>query len=151
MTDWRGRVPPVGPRSWWLEDALRVDPGAPCPPLAGEVAADVCVVGGGFAGLWTAYELTERAPSLERRRPRGRRLRRRGSGANGGFFSPSWTILEALCQTFGEEGGVRYATALADQTAELGAWVARHERADRLPPRGHPVRACRRVAGGDER
>ena len=56
-------VPPVGARSWWLEEALRADPGVPCPPLAGEVTADVCVVGGGFAGLWTAYELGERTPA----------------------------------------------------------------------------------------
>ena len=57
-------VPPVGARSWWLDEALRADPGEPRRPLAGQVAADVCVVGGGFAGLWTAYELTERAPHL---------------------------------------------------------------------------------------
>ena len=119
-------VPPVGPRSWWLEEALRDDPGAACPPLAGEVSADVCVVGGGFAGLWTAYELTERAPSLQVVVLEADVCGAGGSGANGGFFSPSWTLLAALCHTFGEEGGVRYATALADQVGELGEWVARH-------------------------
>jgi len=119
-------VPPVGARSWWLYEALRADPGAPCPPLAGEAAADVCVVGGGFAGLWTAYELTERAPSLELVVLEADICGGGGSGANGGFFSPSWTLLEALCETFGEEGGVDYATALAGQAAELGEWVARH-------------------------
>ena len=30
------------------------------PALAGEVVADVCVVGGGFSGLNTALELAER-------------------------------------------------------------------------------------------
>ena len=145
------RVPPVGARSWWLEDALRADPGAPCPPLAGEAAADVCVVGGGFAGLWTAYELTERAPSLDLVVLEADICGAGGSGANGGFFSPSWTILDALCETFGEEDGVRYATALAAQTVELGEWVARHDGADRLPSRGHPVRACGRLAEGGER
>ena len=59
-----GNVPPVGARSFWLDEALRADPGAPCRPLTGKAAADVCVVGGGFAGLWTAYELAERAPHL---------------------------------------------------------------------------------------
>ena len=72
----RPAVPPVGARSWWLEEALRADPGEPCPALAGDVTADVCVVGGGFAGLWTAYELHERDPA-RRRPPRGRRRRRR--------------------------------------------------------------------------
>ena len=120
-------VPPVGLCSWWLEQALRADPGVPCPPLAGEVSADVCVVGGGFAGLWTAYELTERAPSLEVVFLEADVCGAGGSGANGGFFSPSWTSLAALCRTFGEEDGVRYASALADQTAELGDWITRHD------------------------
>jgi hypothetical protein len=44
-----GGVPPVSPRSYWLGEALRADPGAPCPALAGDVVADVCVVGGGCA------------------------------------------------------------------------------------------------------
>ena len=102
----RPAVPPVGARSWWLEEALRADPGAPCPPLAGEVAADVCVVGGGFAGLWTAYELGEREPGLGIVLIEADIVGAGGSGANGGFFSPSWTQLSSLCSSLGEEGGV---------------------------------------------
>jgi glycine/D-amino acid oxidase-like deaminating enzyme len=37
----------------------------PRPPLEGRVEADVCVVGGGYTGLWTAYELRRADPSLE--------------------------------------------------------------------------------------
>ncbi len=33
-------------------------------PLDGDTSADVVIVGGGFTGLWTAYYLTERNPSL---------------------------------------------------------------------------------------
>ncbi len=120
-------LPPVTPRSWWLEEALREDSGASCPPLVGEISADVCVVGGGYAGLWTAYELTERAPALAIVLLEADVCGAGGSGANGGFFSPSWTMLEDLCCTFGEEAGVRYATVLADQVAELADWVVRHD------------------------
>ncbi len=120
-------VPPVGPRSWWLDEALLADPGARCPPPAGEVAADVCVVGGGFAGLWTAYELTERAPGLGIVLLEADICGAGGSGANGGFFSPSWTMLSSLCRCFGEESGVRWAIALSDQVGELGDWVIRHD------------------------
>jgi glycine/D-amino acid oxidase-like deaminating enzyme len=34
------------------------------PALAGSAAADVCVVGGGYTGLWTAYYLKRAAPFL---------------------------------------------------------------------------------------
>jgi len=120
-------VPPVGARSWWLDEALEADPGEPCPPLAGETAADVCVVGGGFAGLWTAYELTERAPGIDVVLVEADICGAGGSGANGGFFSCSWHMVATLCHFFGEDEGVRYAKALADQVDELDAWVARHE------------------------
>jgi hypothetical protein len=36
---------------YWLEEAGAVEPEA---PLAGDTRADVVVVGGGYAGLWTA-------------------------------------------------------------------------------------------------
>ena len=125
--DGMAAVPPVGARSWWLEEALRADPGEPCPPLAGEVSADVCVVGGGFAGLWTAYELGERDPALGIALVEADIVGAGGSGANGGFFSPSWTMLSSLCSLLGEDGGVAYAVALAAMVDELDGWIARHD------------------------
>lgn len=116
----------MGARSWWLDEALRADPGEPCPALAGEVIADVCVVGGGFAGLWAAYELTERAPELGVVLVEADVVGAGGSGANGGFFSPSWTSLSALCAWLGEQGGVAYAAALARMVDELDGWIERH-------------------------
>ncbi|MFJ7075448.1 FAD-dependent oxidoreductase [Streptomyces sp. NPDC098781] len=43
--------------SHWLETA---PPGAPAPPPAGDLTVDVAVVGGGIAGLSTAWELARR-------------------------------------------------------------------------------------------
>ena len=119
-------IPDVSQRSWWLQEALRADPGERCPPLAGEVTADVCVVGGGFAGLWTAYELSERDPELGIALVEAGIVGSGGSGANGGFFSPSWTQLSSLCASLGEEGGMAYAAALAATVDELDGWIARH-------------------------
>jgi glycine/D-amino acid oxidase-like deaminating enzyme len=34
------------------------------PALPGDRAADVCIVGGGYTGLWTAYYLKRADPSL---------------------------------------------------------------------------------------
>ena len=57
-------LPPDAGRSWWLRDALAADPGEPAPPLAGDIEADVVILGGGFTGMWTALHLTDREPGL---------------------------------------------------------------------------------------
>jgi len=113
-------------RSFWLQEALVADPGEPSPPLDARVSADVCVVGGGFAGLWTAYELTERAPSLRIVLLEGDICGGGASGRNGGFLSASWHDLSALIGLYGEPEGLRYARALADQVEEVGEWCERH-------------------------
>jgi glycine/D-amino acid oxidase-like deaminating enzyme len=72
-------------RSWWLEQALAADPGESCPPLAGSTRADVCIVGGGYTGLWTALTLAEREPALELVVLEADVCGAGASGRNGGF------------------------------------------------------------------
>ncbi|MGM0702614.1 MAG: NAD(P)/FAD-dependent oxidoreductase [Pseudomonadota bacterium] len=47
----------------WYRDSIAVDLDA-CPPLAGEVRADVCVIGGGITGLSAALHLAERGHAV---------------------------------------------------------------------------------------
>ena len=65
--------------SWWWADLGGLP--APRPALDGDREADVCIVGAGYTGLWTAYELLRADPSLAggRARARGGRLRRLGA------------------------------------------------------------------------
>jgi glycine/D-amino acid oxidase-like deaminating enzyme len=109
-------------RAFWLQEALAHDPGEPCPPLGAKVAVDVCVLGAGFAGLWTVIELTERDPSLRVALLEADICGGGASGRNGGFLSSSWWDLPAICGLFGEEEGIRYCTALADTIGEVEAW-----------------------------
>jgi glycine/D-amino acid oxidase-like deaminating enzyme len=48
--------------SWWWADLGGLP--APRPALDGAREADVCIVGAGYTGLWTAYELLRADPSL---------------------------------------------------------------------------------------
>ena len=81
-----------GRREFWLEEALRGGARESCPPLDANVAADVCIVGGGFAGLWTAVRLGEREPGLRIVLLEQDIVGGGASGRNGGFFSSSWWI-----------------------------------------------------------
>ena len=67
----------------WYE--ATTDRGTPRPPLAGPVEADVCVIGGGLAGLTTALELARRGTSVVLLE--ARRIAWGASGRNGGFVS----------------------------------------------------------------
>ena len=83
-------------------------------------------MGAGFAGLWTAIELSAREPSLRIALLEADICGGGASGRNGGFFSSSWWDLPALCGLFGEGDGLGYAQQLADEIAEAEIWCRDH-------------------------
>jgi glycine/D-amino acid oxidase-like deaminating enzyme len=76
------------PRSFWLDQP---DAPEPLPALAGNVTADLAVIGGGFTGLWTALLARERHPELEVVLVEAKTVGWAASGRNGGFCSASLT------------------------------------------------------------
>jgi glycine/D-amino acid oxidase-like deaminating enzyme len=121
-------VPAPGTRrSWWLREALGAE-GDP-PPAAsasGAIEADVAIVGGGYTGMWTAYDLTERAPGvrvviLEQDICGGG-----PSGRNGGFVHPWWDQLPLLVELHGEDRALEAARASEDAVQQIGAFCDRH-------------------------
>jgi glycine/D-amino acid oxidase-like deaminating enzyme len=102
---------------WWLAEA---GPVAPAAPLRGDHRADVVIVGGGYAGLWTAWQLLARGASVA--------LLEAGvcghgpSGRNGGFAETLWTNLPDLVERFGPERALAAARASEDSVRAIGAW-----------------------------
>jgi len=118
---------PGAARSFWLQEAIAHDPGEPCPPLDAYTVADVCIVGGGFAGLWTAVRLSEREPSLRIALLEQDIVGGGASGRNGGFFSSSWWDLGGLIGLYGRDEGLRYALTLADSVEEAERFCQDHD------------------------
>jgi glycine/D-amino acid oxidase-like deaminating enzyme len=58
----------------------------PRPPLSGPTSVDVCIVGAGFTGLWTAYYLKQADPSLRIFVVEQRFAGYGASGRNGGWL-----------------------------------------------------------------
>ena len=79
----------VQPELWWLDS----DPLEPAPhsALVGDVGADLCVVGGGYTGLWTALLAKEREPGRQVVVVEQYETGAGASGRNGGFCSASLT------------------------------------------------------------
>src|SRR3569623_3653704 len=59
----------------------------PRPALPGDRDADVCIVGAGYTGLWTAYYLKKADPSLRIAMLEARFAGFGASGRNGGWLS----------------------------------------------------------------
>src|SRR3979411_1115701 len=78
-----------------------VEPG---PPLREPVRCDVCIVGGGSTGMWTAHFLKQAEPSLDVRIVEADYAGAGASGHNDGFATP--TIghgLAGVVRRFGRE------------------------------------------------
>jgi glycine/D-amino acid oxidase-like deaminating enzyme len=116
--------------SWWMEEA-RSDPAfgaqTPCAPLAGDVRADVVVIGGGYTGMWTAWFLKERDPSVDVVLLEQETCGSGPSGRNGGFCYGFWEDLPNLVNRFGDAEGVRAAEVAQRSVDEIEAWCGAND------------------------
>src|SRR2546425_4858896 len=113
-------------RSWWLRDALAQEDGRDRPPLKDEIKADMVIVGGGFTGLWTAYFLQERNPSLGIVVLEQDICGGGPSGRNGGFASGWWDDLHGLVTLYGQEAALRACRAIAESIKGIGEFCGQH-------------------------
>jgi glycine/D-amino acid oxidase-like deaminating enzyme len=96
---------------WWQDEAERDGVDSPAPRLEGDERADVCVVGGGFTGLWTAIALRERDQGARVVLLEGERCGAGPSGRNGGFLHGYWASLAETRVTLGDDGALELARA----------------------------------------
>jgi putative aminophosphonate oxidoreductase len=94
------------PAPFWFAQALARDD-AVAPALAGDVQADVCIVGGGFTGLWTALHLKAQQPALDIVLIEADRCGAGASGRNGGCVLTWSTKFFTLLRLFGDTEAVR--------------------------------------------
>ena len=136
----RGVAPAVAPEAasgyqrlslWW--EAIPV-PLPPRPALTEDLDVDVCIVGAGFTGLWTAHSLALADPSL-RIAVLEREVAGFGaSGRNGGWCSALFATSDAaLARQHGLDAMRAMRRAMQETVDVVGA--ARGERGHRLPLR----------------
>ncbi len=95
---------------------------APSPraPLPGDRAADVCIVGAGLSGLWTAYQLVCARPGLDVVVLERESAGFGASGRNGGWLTSAFAAPRArLVRTRGRDAVVALERALGESVAEV--------------------------------
>jgi glycine/D-amino acid oxidase-like deaminating enzyme len=120
-------VPSHAQVSYWLETAGDL---TPRPALDGSVDADVAVLGAGFTGLWTAWYLLQREPSLRVVLCEAEIAGYGASGRNGAWCSAGLGVTPGeLARRYGREVARRTVEALRDTVVEVGE-VARTQGLD---------------------
>jgi glycine/D-amino acid oxidase-like deaminating enzyme len=76
------------PRSFWLAS---LPERSPHEPLTGATATDLCIIGGGYTGLWAALAAKAETPSRDVVVLEATRCGHGASGRNGGFLEASLT------------------------------------------------------------
>jgi putative aminophosphonate oxidoreductase len=112
-------------RSLWLQQALALETEGDAPPLGEKLRTDVCIVGGGYTGLWTALRLKELEPAADVVLLESDICGGGPSGRNGGFALSWWPKIETLIAAVGHEEAFRLARASEAAIAELGAFCER--------------------------
>lgn len=110
-------------RGFWLKEALAAE-GQPAPaaPLQGARRADVCIVGGGFTGLWAAIHLKTLRPSLDVVLLERDICGGGASGRNGGFAMTWASKLSTIVKICGAQEGLRLLRASQDAVRTIGAF-----------------------------
>jgi glycine/D-amino acid oxidase-like deaminating enzyme len=109
--------------SFWLDSLVQsgADTLHPRAPLNTDIDADVCIVGGGLTGLWTAYYLAKAEPGLSIVVLEKEIAGFGASGRNGGWCSALFPLsASALEAAYGFAAARMMRIAMIDTVSEVG-------------------------------
>src|SRR5262245_48393909 len=112
-------------RCAWLREAI--PPGeVDAPELEGETRADVCIVGGGLAGLWTAIRIKQSAPSADVAIVEADICGGGASGRNSGMVLSQWAKFAALEAFCGTQDAIRLGQAFGASATNIENFCREH-------------------------
>ncbi|MBD0670262.1 NAD(P)/FAD-dependent oxidoreductase [Streptomyces sp. CBMA156] len=100
---------------WYAADGVP-EPG---PGLPGSRDVDVCVVGGGYTGLWTAYYLKKADPALRIAVLEQRFCGYGASGRNGGWLYNGFAGRGAFAERYGQQRAVAMQRVMDEAVGEV--------------------------------
>jgi putative aminophosphonate oxidoreductase len=114
-------------RPWWFEQALIKENPPAATPLKQDLQADVCIVGGGYTGLWTAISLKMVKPELSVVIIEKDLCGSGASGRNGGCLLTLATKFLTLKRLFGEAEALRIVKASEDAVYQIAQFCRDHQ------------------------
>lgn len=121
------RATAAGPsclHSFWMQDAIALESPLSVSPIYGTVSTDVCVVGGGYTGLWTAIAIKQRDPAASVTVLEASVCGAGASGMNGGFAMTWWPKFGTLKKLLGPHNAAQLAQMSGDAVTAIGKFCA---------------------------
>lgn len=109
---------------YWLEEAGEI---TPLPALVGDVSADVLVVGGGYTGMWAAWQVKVLEPEARVVLLESEVCGFGPSGRNGGFCNVMWFSLPNMRQRWGDAGALAVARASREAISGIESFCREQE------------------------
>ena len=107
-------------RAYWMQQVLERGNDGRASALEGEQRVDVCIVGGGLTGLWTALQVVRLEPSIRVGVLEADICGAGASGANGGFAMTWWPKFATLKKLMSTDDALRLAAQSQDAVAQMG-------------------------------
>ncbi|MDV2857771.1 FAD-dependent oxidoreductase [Oceanimonas sp. CAM02] len=113
-------------RPFWLQQALEREQPAPATPLQTHVEADICIIGGGYTGLWSAIQLKQAEPALNIVVLERELCGSGASGRNGGCLLTWSTKYPSLRRRYGAREAARLVRASEQAVLEIRDFCEQH-------------------------
>ncbi|UXI00002.1 FAD-dependent oxidoreductase [Photobacterium sp. TY1-4] len=111
---------------YWFAQAMKAESPTTAKVLTHDIQTDVCIVGGGFTGLWTAINLKQQQPSLDVVVIEKGLCGSGASGRNGGCMLTWSTKYLSMRKLFGEEEAVRLVQSSEQAVYEIESFCHTH-------------------------
>lgn len=115
-----------GSRPLWMEQVLAREGAHEVDSLRRDTTLDICIVGGGFTGLWTAIQIAKAEPSIRVGVLESDICGAGASGANGGFAMTWWPKFATLKKLMGTDDALRLARASEEAVVKIGQFCDDH-------------------------
>ena len=110
-------------QSFWFSDAIAKEKNITINQLKENINADICIVGGGYTGLWTAIKIKEKKPTTNIVIIEKDLCGSGASGRNGGCMIPLSSKFPAMKKIVGTEDAVRMVKASEEALNKIKNFV----------------------------
>ncbi|MCO7188106.1 MULTISPECIES: FAD-dependent oxidoreductase [unclassified Pseudoalteromonas] len=111
---------------FWFRQAQALTDDKTTKPLTAHIHSDVCIVGGGYTGLWSAIKIKQQSPNTDVTLVEKGRCGEGASGRNGGCMLTFATKLNTLLRLFGVEEAIRLVQASEQAVFDIQRFCHRY-------------------------